>query len=136
MPVLLYNKKARFDYQILETFQAGLQLSGKMVKLIRDKKVQLTGKYVVSQPTGLQIIDFGNEDLRQNIPLLLNKKEQAEIQTQLNQKGITCVVLNIKTVGRWLKADIALVKGKKLYHKKEDIKKRDLDRDMRRQHSI
>jgi SsrA-binding protein len=93
--ILLTNKKARFEYEILETFQAGLNLSGRMVSLIKNKKVNLLGKYIIST------------------------------------KGITCIILNIKRVKRWLKAEIALVRGKKLYDKRADLKKRDLDREQR-----
>jgi SsrA-binding protein len=133
MPVLLINKKARFDYQILESFQAGLVMSGQMVKLVRSKKVNLQGLFVVWQNNRLEILNFGNEERRENIPLLLQRKEMYEIQGKLTEKGITCVVLNIKTVGRWLKAEIAVVKGKKTFDKRDEIKKRDISRDLARE---
>lgn len=72
--ILLLNKKARFDYQILETFQAGMVLNGVMVKMITAKKVNLLGKFVVYQQKQLQIIGFGNEKVTENVPLLLKKK--------------------------------------------------------------
>ncbi len=129
--ILLTNKKARFEYEILETFQAGLNLSGRMVSLIKNKKVNLLGKYIIYHRSQLQIIAFGNEKLTENVPLLLTKKELAKIQSNLSTKGITCIILNIKRVKRWLKAEIALVRGKKLYDKRADLKKRDLDREQR-----
>jgi SsrA-binding protein len=127
--ILLTNKKARFDYHILETFQAGLSLSGPMVKWIRGNKVQLVGVFVVYQKGNLEMINFGNDILRENVGLLLKQREVEDIRGQLATKGISCVPLNIKTVGRWLKADIAIVKGKKNYDKRETIKQRDLDRE-------
>ncbi|MEM1311858.1 MAG: SsrA-binding protein [Patescibacteria group bacterium] len=126
---LARNKKAHFDYHILESYQAGLSISGKMVKQLRQKRVNITGKYIIYQKLQLQIIDFGNDKLRENVPLLLNKKEQAEISSRLNEKGISCVVLNIYTLGRWIKAEIAIVRGKKNFDKRESIKKRDLERE-------
>jgi SsrA-binding protein len=126
---LATNKKAHFDYHILESFQAGLSLSGKMVKQLRKHRVNIAGKYVIYQKSQLQIIDFGNDQIRENVPLLLSKKEMDEIRGKLHEKGVSCVLLNIRTLGRWIKAEVAIVKGKKNYDKREDIKKRDLDRD-------
>ena len=126
---LATNKKAHFDYHILESFQAGLSLSGKMVKQLRNRRVNIAGKYVIYQKGQLQIIDFGNDQIRENVSLLLSSREVGEIRSKLTEKGVSCVVLNIKTVGRWIKAEVAIVKGKKNFDKREDIKKRDLDRD-------
>lgn len=129
MAILVSNKKAHFDYHILETFQAGLALSGVMVKQLRQKKVPLASNYIIYQKGQLQIIGFGNDVFRENVPLLLKQKEIKQIQGQLKIKGISCIVLNIKSIGRWLKAEIGLVKGKKNFDKRDDIKKKDLDRE-------
>ncbi len=131
--ILLENRKAKYDYQVLETFMAGMSLSGQMVKLIRNKKVNLLGKYIVYQKNQLQIIGFGNQELTENIILLVTKKELKKIKSQLLIKGVSCVPLNIKIVGRWLKTEISLVKGKKKFDKRESIKKRDIDRDIARE---
>jgi len=136
MPVLITNKRAGFDYHILETFQAGLSLSGKMVKLIRAKKVTLDGKFVIYQKKQLQIIGFGNNEVQENVALLLKKREVEEIRKQLQTKGLTCVIVNIKTVGRWLKGEIAISKGKKNFDKRDAIKKRDIDREVQRELKI
>jgi SsrA-binding protein len=137
MSVLLVNRKARFEYEIIESFQAGLSLNGQMVKQIRAKKVQLDGVFIIYQKQAkqLQMLNFGNEQWRENVALLVSKKELKTIQTALLEKRITCIPLQIKQIGRWLKADIALVKGKKQFDKKESIKKRDLDREIRRDES-
>jgi len=132
VPQLLVNKKAHFDYQIIEEFRAGMALSGGMVKLIRSKKVVLNGKFVVFQKGVLQILGLGNEEISHNVPLLLAKKEIKEIVKSLQVAGLTCVILNIHTHKRWLKAQIAVVKGKKNYDKRETIKERDLERESRR----
>jgi len=133
MPVIAINKKAKFDYEVLESFQAGLSLSGQMVKEVRARKVNPAGLYIVYNKGRLEIIGFGNEKIRQNIPLLLKKKEVNKIHGKLEEKGISCIILNIKIVGRWLKSEIAIVKGKKKYDKRETVKKRDLDREMGRE---
>lgn len=133
MSVLVVNKKAYFEYKVLESFQAGLSLSGYMVKQVRANKVVINGMFVVYQKGQLQIIGFGNEQSRENVALLLNKREVDEIAGQIRIKGVSCIILNIKTVGRWLKAEIAIVKGKKLHDKKEDIKKRDIDKEIGRE---
>lgn len=131
--ILIKNRKARFDYSIIDQYQAGLSLSGEMVKLIRAKKLNLNSAYVVAQNNKLEIIGLQHKDLMENVGLLLNKKEKAKIITAMKTKGITCVVLNIKAVGRWLKADIATVKGKSNYDKRDTLKKRDIERRIRKE---
>jgi SsrA-binding protein len=127
--ILTTNKKAHFDYFVIESYQAGLNLSGQMTKAIRNNRVNISGKFIVSQGGQLEILGFGNEKVTENVVLLLNKKEKNEIVGRLTEKGISCVILNLKTVGRWIKAEIGLVKGKKNFDKRETIKKRDLDRE-------
>lgn len=136
MAILLINKKARFDFHVLESYQAGLALESSMVKLIRGGRVTLQGVYIVRQNNRLEMIGLGNESLRQNVPLLLKQQEVNEIQGHLSTKGVTCIPLNIKTVGRWIKAEIAVVKGKKTHDKRETLKQRDLDREIRRSYKI
>jgi SsrA-binding protein len=130
--ILATNPKAKFDYHFLETFNAGMSLSSAMVKAIRARKVNISGKYVVYQKDQLQIIGFGNEKLTENIPLLLTQKEKNKIKEQISQKGVSCILLQIHSDKRWLKAQIAVAKGKKNYDKKQVIKERDLDREQRR----
>lgn len=132
MSVLIINKRARFEYHILESYQAGLMLSGELVKAIKEKRVNLRSAYVVYHRGGLQIIGLKFKDIDYTVPLLLSKKEINEISGSIKEKQISCVPINIKRVGRWFKAEIALVKGKKTYDKRETIQKRDLDREMGR----
>ena len=133
MAVISLNKKARFDYEILETFQAGLSLSGYMVKQIRQKKVHALGLFVVWQNNQLEIIHVGTEAHRENVPLLLKEREINKIREQIRIQGISCVVLNFKTVGRWLKAEIAVVKGKNKSDKRRTLKEKAITRDMARE---
>lgn len=133
MAILLQNRKAKFEYSILETYQAGLSLSGKMVKQIRNKRVTLEGRFIIFQGGSLQIIGFGNENITENISLLVKKSELTEIKNQLKIKGLTVIPLQIKQIGRWLKMDIAVAKGKKLFNKKQAIMQRDLDREQERE---
>jgi SsrA-binding protein len=133
MAIIAINKRATFDYEVLESYQAGLSLSGKMVKEIRARKIPINGKFVVRQGKNLQIIGLGNEKFLENVTLLLKEKEKEKVIKELQTKGITCVILTIKTVGRWLKADIAIVKGKKLHNKKQAKKNADVDREINRE---
>jgi SsrA-binding protein len=125
---LTYNKKANFEYHILDTFLAGLALSTPSVKGIRAKELNPDGAYIVWQNNRLEIISRAKE----NIPLLLKKDEMSKIKKALKDKGITCILLNFKKVGRWIKADIALAKGKNIHDKKETLKQKDLKREEER----
>jgi SsrA-binding protein len=132
MPTLLQNKKAYFDYEILDTFTAGMSLDGVSVKQIRSKQIKLDGLYIIYQQKQLQIIGLGDGISSSNIPLLLNDKELQKILKQLQTKGLTCIPVKIFTSKRWLKVEIAVVRGKKNYDKKEYLKQKDLDREMAR----
>jgi SsrA-binding protein len=132
VPVLTANRKAKFEYHILESYQAGLGLSGFMTKAIRAKKVNPDGAFVIYQNNRLEIIGLQVGEVKENVPLLLKKHEVNEIRGQISEKGLSCVVLNFKTVGRWIKSEIAVVKGKKAWDKRESIKKRDVEREERK----
>jgi len=136
MAILANNRQARFEYEILESFQAGLVLSSKMVKAIRNRQVKPEGAFVVYQNNRLEIIGLEGGGVKENVPLLLKKKEMNEIAGQIRQQGLTCIVLNFKTVGRWIKAEIALAKGKTKRDKREALKRRALDREMARELKI
>ena len=132
MSVLILNKRARYEYHLLESYQAGLVLSGGLVKAIRERRVSLRSAYIADGPQGLTIIGLKQGDTDYTVPLLLQQKEIDEIKGAITQQNITCVPVNIKRVGRWFKAEIAIAKGKKEYDKRETIKARDLDREARR----
>jgi SsrA-binding protein len=143
MSILLIheNKKARFDYEIVETFEAGLQLTGSEVKSLRDKNVQLKDSYVsfrgneaylqnahISVYTASSYNNHEPERLRK---LLLNRVELDHISESLKERGLTCVALKIYFKKGRAKVEIALAKGKKTHDKREAIKKRDADEQLR-----
>ena len=134
MPVLAYNKKANFEYHIIDKYTAGLSLSSPLVKLLRAKLINLQGVYVTYQTPlkAFQLINLDGSMINSNASLLLNQKEIQSIQKALAVKGNTCIPVKIFTQKRWIKAEIAVVKGKKLWDKRETIKKRDLDREEQR----
>ena len=132
MSILAYNKRANFDYYILDTYIAGLSLDSQLVKEIRARKIALGGKFVVFQKKQLQIINLGNDKVQLNVSLLLNSQEQSKIISQISEKRVTIIVTKIFTSKRWIKAEIAIVKGKKKFDKREDIKQKDIAREISR----
>jgi SsrA-binding protein len=133
MPILVINRKARYEYNTIESFQSGMVLSGEMVKQIRQKNVTLVGSFVNFHKNILQLINLTVSGQSTNVSLLLKPKELQIIKKYLQQKTITCIPINIKTVGRWIKLEIAIAKGKKLYDKKENLKQKDINRETSRE---
>lgn len=147
MPTLALNKKANFDYNLLETFEAGLVLLGHETKAVKDGHVSLIGSYVSARLSkinqtelflvGAHISKYrhaGNlEDynpLRER-KLLLKKKEISYLLGKKQVSGLTLIPLKIYTKRSFVKVEIALAQGKKKYDKREDLKKRDLDRQLK-----
>ncbi|MBQ3964528.1 MAG: SsrA-binding protein SmpB [Firmicutes bacterium] len=138
------NKKARHDYFILETYEAGIVLTGTEIKSIRQGKVNLKESYVkvgggqaVIHGMHISPYDHGNifnVDPLRDRKLLLHKKEILKIEQKMKEKGLTVVPLSlyINEDGR-AKLEIALAKGKKLYDKRDDIAKKDAARRMQRE---
>jgi len=149
MKIFSENKKAHYDYEILEKFEAGLVLQGQEVKSIKGGHINLAGSYVVfKQPArpgegepylvGAKIPayqpkntpeDYNPERLRK---LLLNKKEINLLIGKSNQKGFSIIPLKIYEKNGRIKLEFGLAKGKKKYDKKEKIKKRDIEREIQR----
>lgn len=144
MRAIAENRKALFDYNILETFQAGIALTGQEVKSIKSGRVRLDGSYVIVrgeepywiggfippyQPKNAPP-DYNPEQTRK---LLLTKKEIAYLNGKSRERGLTLVPLKMYSIaGGRLKMEFGLAKGKKQYDKREAIKKRDAEREMRR----
>lgn len=137
------NRRARFDYEIIETFQAGIVLSGFEVKSVRAGKVSITGAHCGVLDGEMKIIGMTIDLLQpKNAPegyepsaprtLLLSKKEREQIARASKERGATCVPLAVFTHKNLIKVDVAIVRGKKLRDKRETIKKRDVERDVRR----
>lgn len=143
MPTLAENKRAKFEYQILDTFEAGLMLLGHEVKSARLGRMSLLGAYVTIARGALWLIGAHIQRYPQAGPLpdydpdrtrklLLHKREIAKIAGKLEQKGLTLVPLSAYTKGSKIKLSFGLARGKKLYEKKETIKRRESDREIRR----
>lgn len=140
--IISENRKARFDYTIVEAFEAGIALTGSEVKSIRDKQVQLKDSYVsfMGSEAFLQnahIAEYKNSSYNNHAPerlrkLLLNRRELEEIYAALRERGLTCVPLKMYFKGGRVKVEIALVKGKKVHDKREAIKKRDVSMEMKK----
>ncbi|MEN8253473.1 MAG: SsrA-binding protein SmpB [Patescibacteria group bacterium] len=139
---LIINKKARYDYEISKTYTAGIVLEGREVKSLRAKHASLTGSFVkiINSEAFLlnaQINPYAfakNDDYnpKRTRKLLLTKKEIADLDQATNNKGWMIIPLSIFLKGRNIKVDIGLGKGKKVHEKREAIKKRDLEREVRR----
>jgi len=138
------NKKARFDYEFLETFEAGISLFGHEVKSVRANRADLTGAYVVVrgkeaflvnatiqpyQIANMQEKSYDPDRLRK---LLLNKKELGILEKEENKKGLTLVPISLYNKGRNIKLSFAIARGKKQTDKREKIKERDSKRDIAR----
>lgn len=133
------NKKARRDYSIEETFEAGIVLKGTEVKSIRRGKASINEAYCSVSKSGEVFIngmhispyEFGNRyntDPVRLRKLLLNRKEINKIVGKISEKGYTLVPLSVNLRKGLIKIDIALAKGKKIYDKRADIAKKDANR--------
>ncbi|MFO7553252.1 MAG: SsrA-binding protein SmpB [Haliea sp.] len=141
--VIARNKRATFDFQLLESFEAGVVLEGWEVKSLRMGKAQLTDSYVLmkdgeawllgSQITPLDTVSthFISDPTRTR-RLLLHRKELAKIQAAVSQKGQTCVCTQLYWKGHLVKARIALAEGKKSHDKRDTEKERDWNRQKQR----
>ena len=136
------NKKARFDYQMIETFEAGLVLSGAEIKSVRHGGVSLVESYV--RPEGNEFFVIGmnikpydflgtpNYNPTRKRKLLLHKKEIDKLRGGVEKKGLTIIPLKLYLKGGYAKMLVALAKGKAAPDKRESIKRREADREARR----
>jgi len=146
MPMLAINKKANFDYELLEKYEAGLVLFGHEVKAVRERQISLKGSYISPRTKngktefyliGCQISPYKKAGTLPDYnpyrerKLLLNKEEISRLIGKKQVEGLTLVPLKIYTNHSFLKLEFALAKGKKKYDKRETIKKRDVERNLR-----
>ena len=138
------NRKARFDYEILEKYEAGIELLGTEVKSVRGGQMTLEGAFVIVRGGEAFLINVNipayqqknapkDYDPLRNRKLLLTKKEIAELAGSEKNKSLTIVPISVYNKNRKIKVEIALVKGKKKRDKRETIKKRETDREIRRE---
>ena len=142
--ITISNRKARYEYELLEVFTAGIQLQGTEIQSLRVgnaniaeascyvqlSEVWVTGMYISEYQYG----SYMNHEPKRVRKLLLNKKEINKISSALQNVGITLVPLKLYISDKgWAKIDIALAKGKKLHDKREDLKQKDDKRQMDRE---
>lgn len=140
--IIAQNKKARHDYFIIETLEAGIELFGTEVKSVRLGKVNLADAYASVDRSevyikGMNISPYEHGNIFNRDPLrerrlLLHKKEIRKLIGQLQQQGYSLIPLSIYLKGSLVKVSLAVAKGKKLYDKREDIAKKDMKREMER----
>lgn len=137
------NKRAYFDYEIIEKFVAGIQLAGTEIKSIRNSKASIVEAYCRFIKTELYVVnmniseyDFGNinnHEARRDRKLLLTKKELEKLQKKTKESGLTIIPLKMFINDRGLaKMEIGLAKGKKTFDKRETLKQKDARMDMDR----
>jgi SsrA-binding protein len=137
--IVAENRKARFNYEIVDTYEAGLVLTGTEVKSLREGKANIAESYASDEggeiwlinsylPEYLQANRF-NHETRRRRKLLLSKREMHRLQNAINREGMTLVPLKIYFNDRGrAKLELALAKGKKLHDKRESAKERDWNR--------
>lgn len=136
----ILNRKARYDYEIEETYEAGIVLTGTEIKSIREGKVNIKDSYGIIKNGEIYLLNthisqykegniFNHEEDRTR-KLLLHKREILKLRDKLEKDGYTIVPLKMYFVKNKAKVQLGLAKGKKNYNKKETIKERDIKREM------
>ncbi len=145
MASYVQNRKIRFDYEILEKYEGGIELLGIEVKSIRQGKASLEGAFCIIrggecflinaniQPYQVNNTSVDYDPLR-NRKILLTQKEITQLADNEKNKSLTIVPISMYNKNRKIKVEIALVKGKKIKDKRESIKKRETDREIRREY--
>ena len=140
------NKKAYFDYQILEEIEAGIVLTGTEIKSIRNGQANLKDSYAIIRNNEVMVLNmhiskyddgniFNHEETRTR-KLLLHKKEILKLNDKIKLQGLTLVPLKLYFKKNKAKLLIGLAKGKKLYDKRESIKERDIKRNIEKNYKI
>ena len=146
MPILAINKKARFDYELLDKYEAGLVLFGHEVKSIRAGQASLKGSYIsirtINGKTELFLIsclippykqagELPDYNRTRERKLLVSRQEINHLLGKKKEQGLTLVPIKIYTKHSFLKLEFAIGKGKKKYDKRESLKKKDIERNLR-----
>jgi SsrA-binding protein len=140
---IVTNRKAFYEYHVLEEFEAGIMLLGAEVKSIREGNVTLNDSFIYLKSGEVWIKNFKVSRYKQahfaekheenrDKKLLLKKVQIIKISRMMEDKGITCVPLSVFSKNNKLKVKIGVVKGKKLYDKRASIKERDIKRELQR----
>ena len=139
----IQNKRAKFEYNLLDKYVAGLQLSGTEIKSIRNSKANLNDSFCSFKGNELFIVgmhineyefgNYANHQPKRDRKLLLNRQELDKISKKLKDVGLTIVPLRLFINDKgWAKIEIAVAKGKKIHDKRNTIKDRDIKRDIDR----
>jgi len=140
--VLAENRKAFFDYTIIESYQAGIVLKGTEVKSIRLGRVNLKDSFARIDKGGVWLYNmhispyeqggrYNMNPIRER-KLLLNKNEMKKLIGRVQEKGLTLIPLKLYLMDNWVKVDLALAKSKKMFEKREKIKKKEAEREVAR----
>jgi SsrA-binding protein len=142
--VVASNRKARFEYFLLEQFEAGVSLQGSEIKSLRAGQISLAEAYVQVDGQEAWLVnchiapyEFAshfNHDPKRPRRLLLHKRQIAELWNAIRQKGVTVVPVQVYLKAGRAKVEIAIAKGKKLYDKRASIADRDMEREVQREH--
>ena len=135
------NRKAHFDYEILETYETGIVLTGTEIKSVRQGNVNLKDSYAIIRNNEVFLLNMHiseykegnifNHDEKRTRKLLLHKKEILKIRDKVELEGITLVPLKLYFSKNKVKILLGIAKGKKTYDKRESIKKRDIEREIK-----
>lgn len=140
----ILNRKAKYDYEIFDKYEAGIVLTGTEIKSIRKGSCNLKDSYAIIKNHEAFIINMHiseysegnrfNHDERRTRKLLLHKKEILKIENKINLEGYTIVPIKLYFDRGYAKVQIGVAKGKHTYNKKEAIKQRDIERDIKKQY--
>ncbi len=141
MPVITANKRAYFDYQILETYEAGIELEGFEVKSIKTGRINLAGSYAVIRNNQVWLLNVdippyqpkntpADYESKRSRRLLLRRSEIKNLIGRVQEKGLTLMPLRVYTKNRKVKIEIGLAKSRKKQDKRELLKKRDAEREI------
>lgn len=143
MPTLIKNRRAHYDYEILESFEAGIKLMGYEVKALKDGQGTLTGAHIKIAPDTVSLIGLNiplyskagvilNYDPSRTRKLLMHKAEIKSLEGKVNQQGYSLIPLTLYTKGGLIKVEVGLVRGKRKADKRRDImeaqEKREIER--------
>lgn len=138
----ILNRRARYDYEIEETYEAGIVLTGTEIKSIRQGKVNIKDSYVIIRNEELFLLNahissyekgnIFNHDEDRTRKLLMHKKEIKKLSNAIELSGYTIIPLKIYFKNSKAKVEIAIARGKKNYDKRETIKNRDIEREMQK----
>jgi SsrA-binding protein len=144
--VLAFNRKARFNYAVQESFECGIALKGTEVKSIKEGRFSFADSYATVEKSELWLVDFhvtpytfgnrANHDPLRRRKLLVHRKEIKRLGRVTDERGLTLVPLKIYLKRGIVKCELGIAKGKKLFDKRDDIRKRDQKREIEREYRI